>query len=140
LIPDTAQLFIVGHTHQPLIRSLGSTLVINTGSVGLPFDGDTRGAYAQIIFQDQTWNANIIRVPYDLEAAVRDFQLTNFIPEGGPIADLVLVELELGWPQLGRFFKKYESAVRNKSISVEDAVYEFLKNPNIENRNLHLPR
>ena len=35
-----ARLFAVGHTHRPLIRDLGGTLVVNVGSVGLPFDGD----------------------------------------------------------------------------------------------------
>jgi predicted phosphodiesterase len=140
LIPENADLFAVGHTHQPLVRSVGNTMVINTGSVGLPFDGDTRAAYAQIIYQDHTWQAEIARVAYDLEAAVSDFYQVGFIPEGGPLADLILAELRLGWPQLGKWFKKYETAVRKNAISLKDAVYEFLKNPNIEYRNPHLPR
>jgi putative phosphoesterase len=140
LIPEDADLFLVGHTHQPLVRKAGNTLVINTGSVGLPFDGDTRAAYARITYQDHNWQVDITRVPYDLEAASEDFYQASFIPEGGPLADLILVELELGWPQLGKWFKKYETAVRNGDINLKDAVYEFLKNPNIEYRNPHLPR
>ncbi|GAG90617.1 unnamed protein product, partial [marine sediment metagenome] len=30
----------VGHTHRPLIRTLDDTLVVNVGSIGMPFDGD----------------------------------------------------------------------------------------------------
>jgi predicted phosphodiesterase len=140
LIPEQARLFMVGHTHQPLMRTLGDTLVINTGSVGLPFDGDTRAAYAQITFQKGTWQAEITRVPYDLKTAENDFYQSGFIPEGGPLAELILAELQLGWPQLGKWFRGYEIAVREERISLSEAVYEFLKNPNIEYRNPHQPR
>ena len=36
-----------GHTHRPAIRSLAGRpeLLINTGSVGLPYDGDPRASY-----------------------------------------------------------------------------------------------
>ena len=132
LIPKGARLFVVGHTHQPLVRTFKDTLVVNTGSVGLPFDGDTRAAYAQLTYQKGSWQANITRVAYDLKAAEQDFIESGFIPEGGPLADLILVELQLGWPQLGKWFRKYEIQIREKKISLEKAVYEFLKNPNIE--------
>ena len=132
LIPEGAQLFVVGHTHQPLVRTFRDTLVVNTGSVGLPFDGDTRAAYAQLTYQKGAWQANITRVAYDLETAEKDFIESGFIPEGGPLADLILVELQLGWPQLGKWFRKYEIQIRENKISLEKAVYEFLKNPHIE--------
>jgi predicted phosphodiesterase len=140
LIPEKASLFMVGHTHQPLIRTFGETLIINTGSVGLPFDGDTRAAYGQITYRNGGWQGSIARVDYDLEAAETDFYDSGFIPEGGPLAELILVELQLGWPQLGKWYRSYEKAVREGEISTKDAVYEFLKNPNIEYRNPHLPR
>ena len=132
LIPEKAQLFLIGHTHQPLVRTFNETLVINTGSVGLPFDGNTRASYGQVTYQNGTWQGEITRVAYDLEAAKQDFHQTGFITDGGPLADLILAEMELGWPQLGRWFRKYEVAVRRGKISVREAVYEFLKNPNIE--------
>jgi putative phosphoesterase len=135
LISEEARLFLVGHTHQPLMRFYDTTLVINTGAVGLPFDGDRRAAYAQIEYQKETWQGKVIRIPYDLKAAEDDFYRSGFIPKGGPIADLILKELQLGWPQLGKWYGKYETAVRDGRISIDDAVYEFLKNPNIEFRN-----
>lgn len=140
LIPGDARLFLVGHTHQPLVMQYKQTLIINTGSVGLPFDGDTRAAYAQITYQNEAWQGQITRVAYDLEAAKNDFYRSGFIPEGGPLAELILAELQLGWPQLGKWFREYEMPVREGRISLKEAVYEFLKNPNIEYRNPHLPR
>ncbi len=132
LVDPEADLFLVGHTHQPLIRDYQGTTVINVGSVGLPFDGDTRAAYAQISYTGNHWRGEICRVKYDLESSKKDFFETGFIPESGPLADLVLAELELGWPQLSHWFRHYEKAVLDHKISPADAVREFLKNPNIE--------
>jgi putative phosphoesterase len=132
LIQPEASLFLVGHTHQPLIRKINQTTVVNAGSIGLPFDGDTRAGYAQITLQRNKWKTKIIRISYDLDAAVADFYSTGFIPDGGPLADLVLTELELAWPQIPRWFQLYEDSVLNQQISIEDAVKEFLDHPNIE--------
>jgi len=132
LIQPDVSLFLVGHTHQPLVRTIGKTTVVNAGSIGLPFDGDTRAGYAQIRQENNQWISKIIRIEYDLEAARQDFFSTQFIPEGGPLAVLVLTELEIGWPQLSHWFRLYEQAVLDHKISIEDAVEQYLKNPNLE--------
>jgi diadenosine tetraphosphatase ApaH/serine/threonine PP2A family protein phosphatase len=45
----SAERLIVGHTHIQFRRPVaGGTELINPGSVGLPFDGDPRAAYALI--------------------------------------------------------------------------------------------
>ena len=136
LISEDARLFLVGHTHQPLVRNFQKTLIINVGSIGLPFDGNRQAAYAQITFHQGHWQGKISRVSYDFETAEGDFYQTGYIPEGGPMAELVLAELQLGWPQFGNWLRKYELAVREDRISIKDAVYEYLKNPNIETHNL----
>ena len=132
LIDQDASLFLVGHTHQPFVRKWENTAIINAGSVGLPFDGDTRAAYAQLTFNKQAWKGDIIRVDYDRKAAEDDFYTSGFIPEGGALADLILAELRLGWPQLSKWFSRYESAVLAGDLSPEEAVEEFMLNPNIE--------
>ena len=140
LIDTDANLFLVGHTHQPFIRNYLNSTVVNTGSVGLPFDGDTRPAYAQMTYHNHHWQGEIVRLNYDRDAAKNDFYNTNFIPDGGKIAELVLAELELGWPQLSRFFKRYEKSILDGQISLENAVAEMLKNPNIEYKNPDLQK
>jgi diadenosine tetraphosphatase ApaH/serine/threonine PP2A family protein phosphatase len=41
------ELLVFGHTHLPFERvSAGGIRLVNPGSVGMPFDGDTRAAYA----------------------------------------------------------------------------------------------
>lgn len=57
-----ADVLVVGHTHWPLRRTVGTLQVVNPGSVGQPLDGDPRASYA-------TWDDGRItvhRVAYDL--------------------------------------------------------------------------
>lgn len=132
LIDQKATIFLAGHTHQPLIRDVNGTLVVNAGSIGLPFDGDIRTGYAQLTQREDDWKAEIIRLDYDRAAAQDDFYASGFIPDGGPLAELVLAELNLAWPQLSSWFKKYETSYLNNEISLTEAVKEFLKNPHRE--------
>lgn len=74
-----------GHTHEPvLFRSgvavkkqnfdkiqlkPGAQYMINVGSVGQPRDGDWRAAY--VIYQPETMDVELRRIPYDIESAQR---------------------------------------------------------------------
>lgn len=44
----TASRLVFGHTHVPFRRTAGAVELTNPGSVGLPFDGDQRAAYALV--------------------------------------------------------------------------------------------
>ena len=135
LINTDTNLFLVGHTHQPFIRKWEKTTIINTGSVGLPFDGNLKPSYARLTYRNQSWQGEIVRIDYDRKAAEDDFYTSGFIPEGGVLVDLILAELRLGWPQLTKWFRQYETAVMAGKISPQEAVAEFLLNPNIEYKN-----
>jgi len=115
----------VGHTHIPLVRSLNGTLVVNAGSVGLPFDRDTRAAYAQIEWQHAGWHAAIIRLDYDRAQAERDFYETGFI-DGTALAQLVLIELREARSQLYEWAKAYESRVLSGEMTMRESVREFV--------------
>ncbi|MBO0745056.1 MAG: metallophosphoesterase family protein [Candidatus Dormibacteraeota bacterium] len=69
-----ARLAVYCHIHVPFVRRAGEGLTVaNTGSVGLPFDGDPRAAY--LLVEDGT--ATTRRVPYDLERAVHDLHASG---------------------------------------------------------------
>ena len=55
---------VYGHIHLPFVRKLDGLTVVNSGSVGSPFDGDTRASYVLI---PESGAPQIVRVPYDLE-------------------------------------------------------------------------
>lgn len=120
--------FCVGHTHRPLIRHLNGTLVVNAGSAGLPFDYDTRPAYAQLTYKNGGWKAEIIRVDYDLQAAERDFYDTGYLSEAGPLVELVLVELREARSQLYNWSIRYQDRAWRGEISMADSVREFREN------------
>jgi predicted phosphodiesterase len=119
-------LLCVGHTHRSLVRWLDDTLVVNAGSVGLPFDHDRRAGYAQLSWSRNTWRAQIIRLDYDFMRAERDFFDTNFITDAGPLAQLVLIELRQARSQLFQWAARYQDRALAGEISVQDSVREFL--------------
>jgi diadenosine tetraphosphatase ApaH/serine/threonine PP2A family protein phosphatase len=58
---------VFGHTHVPFVRrSSGGVELVNPGSVGMPFDGDPRAAYA-VLADDGLIEHR--RVEYDHQAA-----------------------------------------------------------------------
>jgi len=61
-----SQRVMYGHIHHPFVRGVRGFTVANCGSVGLPYDGDCRAAYA--VADDHT--ITIRRVEYDVEAEV----------------------------------------------------------------------
>lgn len=64
---DRHRRIVFGHTHvQFTRRSAGGTELVNPGSVGLPFDGDRRAAYALIA---EDGELELRRVAYDSDAA-----------------------------------------------------------------------
>jgi predicted phosphodiesterase len=128
-ISPAPAVFITGHTHRPLVRQLKGTLVVNVGSVGLPFDGDTRAGYAQIVWQNEAWQAEIIRLEYDLQAAEQDFYTFDFMAQGGPLTELILLELQTGLGQLYQWVEKYSWPIKQGNITIEQATRDFLENP-----------
>jgi putative phosphoesterase len=62
-----ADILILGHTHQPFVRRVRGSLVINPGSVGQPRDNSPTSEYC--ILDPMYMQATIQRVKYDINAA-----------------------------------------------------------------------
>ena len=60
-----------GHTHLPWHREIAGIHFVNTGSVGRPKDGDWRAGYVLLKAGGGPIEVEFVRVPYDLERAVR---------------------------------------------------------------------
>jgi predicted phosphodiesterase len=65
-----ANTIVCGHTHVQFAREVGVIEVVNPGSVGMPFDGDQRSAYA-LLHPDGSFELR--RVEYDVEQALAAF-------------------------------------------------------------------
>ncbi|PZA06293.1 MULTISPECIES: metallophosphoesterase [unclassified Meiothermus] len=103
-LPDTAIAEIVqeypartlvgSHTHRPYVRQQGGTLVLNSGAVGSPFNGDPRAQYMLLEISPEQTRWEFRQVPYDLEAALRAFHDSGLLEEGGLGAYLFYLELQ----------------------------------------------
>jgi predicted phosphodiesterase len=74
--PEAAPIFppgiaavAAGHLHTPFILRTEHGLWVNAGSAGRPCDGDPRAALAILEQHPGRWEAQIHRVPFDLDAA-----------------------------------------------------------------------
>lgn len=120
-------LFVGSHTHRPMIRALDGTLVVNTGSVGQPFDGDPRASYARCSFVGGSWQVEIARVRYDKERAQQDFIDSGFVDQCGPLARLILMEHRHNRMLVGTWMGRYGEAVAAGMEDAGRAVDEYLR-------------
>ncbi len=82
---------VYGHIHRPYIRSIPGMIVVNTGSVGLSYDGDRRAAY---LLLDES-KPEIRRVEYDVSRELKALSICGF-----PHTDWVASSLDSGYPQM----------------------------------------
>jgi predicted phosphodiesterase len=80
----------IGHTHRPWHRIVDGVHYVNTGSVGRPRDGDWRAAYVLLDVTVDRVCAEVVRVTYDLDAAVRGIvaselpdEFADYLTSGG---------------------------------------------------------
>jgi predicted phosphodiesterase len=66
----SASAVVFGHIHTAFVRGTPDGLLVNSGSVGLPFDGDWRASFALLDRSEEGWTAAISRVPYDRDASL----------------------------------------------------------------------
>lgn len=127
LIAPAPAVICVGHTHRPVVRRLNETLVINAGSVGMPFDGDRRAAYAQLTRRNGQWHGEIIRLDYDQRQTEEDFFKSGFIPGAGPLAEIMLLEFRQARSHIHLWLYHYEPMVLSGEVTMEESVRRYLQ-------------
>jgi predicted phosphodiesterase len=128
-IEPAPAVFCTGHTHFPLVREVDETLVVNAGSVGIPFDGDRRAAYARLTWQEgglrPGWQAEIVRLAYDYAEAEKDYEVNGYLEGAGPLANLMLTEFRLARAHLHRWAQHYEKAVLSGEMTMAESVAAY---------------
>lgn len=69
-----ADVLLVGHSHVPFIRELGSKTIVNPGSVGQPRTGDKRASYA--VWENGRFSLH--QCEYPVEATVEKLKTIGF--------------------------------------------------------------
>jgi len=77
-----ARVIICGHTHLPEVRDLGFKVIVNAGSAGYVFDGDSTASWALIEIDDGEVRAEIRRTEFDT------LRVANAISERGLAGDV----------------------------------------------------
>jgi len=120
-------IFVTAHTHMAFQRQVDKTLLVNTGSVGTPADKDIRASYAQIIWENGRWYAKIIRLDYDREATICDFNESGILSDETIFAQLVFQEwFEADFYMFHWMDLYYEDVVAGK-IGLKTAVTQYLQ-------------
>jgi predicted phosphodiesterase len=134
MVEPAPAVLAVGHTHIPLIREIDDTLVINAGSVGLPFDGDRRVSYARLEWDDDKagWQAQIVRLDFDYDQAEQDYYDTNYLEGAGPLAHLMLYEFKRAEGHLHRWMDKYVEIILKGEITMYDSVKWYMEANDME--------
>lgn len=130
-IAPVPAVFVTAHTHRPMIRRFNDALVVNVGSVGSPFDGDSRASYGRFRWTRAGWQAEIVRLPYDRAQTERDYVESGFLTEAGPLARLMLVELRRAGGLVHRWAKRYQNAILAGEMSMEESVQELLQDEDL---------
>lgn len=63
-----------GHLHIAYTRRWRGLQLADVASCGIPRDEDLRAAYGILAWQNEQWEAEIRRVPYDVQAAVKQIK------------------------------------------------------------------
>ncbi len=95
---------ICAHSHIPMIRKVDQWTIINSGSVGVPLDGQFTASY-MILDGDRTgWSlAEYRRIPFDYAPLYAEFERQNFVERNGIPEQLVIAEFKTARLQLYPF-------------------------------------
>lgn len=99
------RVLVCGHTHRPLKAEVGTGLIVNTGSVGLPFNGDSRAQYVILSKVGSEWEVEFRTIEYDRNALMAIYESSGFLEKGGIYAWLLKREVETAHPHLVPYMK-----------------------------------
>jgi predicted phosphodiesterase len=125
-IAPAPAVFVTGHTHRPLLRHIDQTWVVNIGSVGSSFDGDRRAGYGRFVWDGHKWASEVVRIEYNYRQIEVDYVRSGFLAEGGALAQLMLVELRKAQGLIFRWASRYEQAVLQGDMTLEQSVRNIL--------------
>jgi putative phosphoesterase len=83
-----AGIYVYGHIHKPYIRFINGKIVMNIGSVGLPFDGMAKASYGVVQVAGGSVEVSIQRVDYDLGTVMELYRSESY-PNAGMMTEVI---------------------------------------------------
>jgi predicted phosphodiesterase len=127
MFADSNERFILrGHNHRNYSVKFADRHIETIGSVGLPLDGRPEAKYVIAEKTAQGWSIEKQQVSYDHAGAVKRFETSIFMEQGGPTYKIFLLELQMSRGYIVPFWNEYEKWSQNKTLTLEQAVNAFL--------------
>jgi predicted phosphodiesterase len=74
-LTDTCDILVCGHSHIPFTKVTAGVRVVNSGTVGLPVDGDPRGSFAICdVTSPESIRCRIVRFSYPVKDVIHDIE------------------------------------------------------------------
>lgn len=118
-------IFFTAHTHRTFVRQVDQTQVVNSGSVGVPLDGDPRASYIRMSWQDG-WHIEPVRLAYDREQTQRDFDATAYCDVCGSTGVLLYLEWRDARSYVPMWGRTYGERIQLGQMMPKQAVAEYL--------------
>lgn len=143
-------IYLFGHTHTQwqLTSPDGKKLLMNPGSCGLPLDGVRNTVpYGLIeIRPDGTWNAQSLRIPFDMKAAARAVEESTQFTEANVWSRIIQRELTTALEHVTfflRFAEEYAQSIgdprRPYGVDTWEAAYRAWEHPVLREALPHTP-
>lgn len=87
---------ICGHTHESWSKKIDNKLVVNPGSVGVPFNEFKAAEYAILTWEDHRWIASHHKVKYNMKDLEQLFKKSEIMKECRAWSKLTLKSIEEG--------------------------------------------
>lgn len=132
---------IGAHTHRPFERQVGARWVLNSGAVGMPYNGNPAAQYLLLSGEGEHWQAEFRAVPYDRAPVYEAWARTGLL-ELSVSARLMVYELETATYHFGPYFDFCEQHGYDRNDPQAFAAYQQISCDVIPGRPVHqhLPR
>lgn len=132
---------IGAHTHRPFERRVGARWVLNSGAVGMPYNGNPAAQYLLLSGEGEHWRAEFRAVPYDRAPVYEAWARTGLL-ELSVSARLMVYELETATYHFGPYFDFCEQHGYDRNDPQAFAAYQQMSRDVIPGRPVHqhLPR
>lgn len=123
-----AQTIVRSHNHIPQYRPWHERMIVTTGAVGQPLDGNPWAKYAIAEQHEHGWFVKHRVVPYDTEATRRSFHASGFYDFAYPMSRLYLREVMVGTHHVVPFLRfLHEWRNEDPTITSAQAMQRFME-------------
>lgn len=120
-------IIVCGHTHRPLARTVNDQKIYNGGSVGIPYNGDTRAQYLLLDGTAKGWEPTWRKIDYDHTPIPSAYQAAGLYEIAGPIVELHLRTVMSAEPWISDFGYWLRSQAPDIQDDKRNAVTRYLQ-------------